>query len=49
MTQYEKEIQTLKEALAENKEDARKKNKELEKKKVRLNFFLNIFCLFQEK
>ena len=41
MTQYEKDIQTLKEALAENKEDERKKNEELEKNTVTFHFIVH--------
>ena len=35
MTQYEKDIQNLKEALTETKEDERKKMEELEKHTVK--------------
>ena len=41
MTQYGKDIQTLKEALAENKEDERKKNEELEKSTMTFHFIVH--------
>ena len=41
MTQYEKDIQTLKEALAENEQDERKKNEELEKNTVTFHFIVH--------
>ena len=49
MIQYEKDIHNLKDALEETKEEERKKTEELEKRAVRLNFFLNDCQCFQEK
>ena len=49
ITQYEKDIQTLKETLAENKEDERKKNEELEKYTVKFHFVIQSINKCKEK
>ena len=48
ITQYEKDIQTLKEALAENKEDEREKNEELEKNTVTFHLIVHPINKYKE-